>query len=347
MNSIESSEFKKQISLSVYKKSDTRLIKLYPRIVFYILCVLAALSPSLFTLTSASAEEIKSRSAVVVDARTGRVLYAKKPELRLMPASTAKLMTALVVLENANLGDVVTVSKRAAKTAPTKADLKKGDNVTIEMLLYAALLKSANDAAVVLAEAVAGSVEGFVRLMNKKAVAIGAHDTRFINPHGLPGKGQYITAYDLSKIMRQAMKQQVLREILGTRVAKVSTETGRKMFIKNTNELLWSDDDLLGGKTGYTRQARHNFVSASERNGETIIVVLLGSPKRDLLWKETEYLMAFGFRAKNKNEKPVVYLSSSDHKSVKMTGISIAKKVKSGRYNKAKLKKTEKKPIDR
>jgi D-alanyl-D-alanine carboxypeptidase (penicillin-binding protein 5/6) len=264
-----------------------------------------------------------------------------------MPASTAKLMTALVVLENANLSDVVTVSKRAAKTAPTKADLKKGDKVTIKMLLYAALLKSANDAAVVLAEGVAGSVGGFVRLMNKKAVAIGAHDTRFINPHGLPGKGQYITAYDLSKIMRQAMKQQVLREILGTRVAKVSTETGRKMFIKNTNELLWSDDDLLGGKTGYTRQARHNFVSASERNGETIIVVLLGSPKRDLLWKETEYLMAFGFRAKNKNEKPVVYLSSSDHKSVKMTGISIAKKVKSGRYNKAKLKKTEKKPIDR
>ncbi len=275
---------------------------------------------------TASADEIKSRAAVVMDAVTGRVLYAKNPDLRLMPASTTKLMTALVVVEKANLSSVTTVSKRAANTAPTRAGLKEGDKVTIETLLYAALIKSANDASVALAEAVAGSEKEFIKLMNRKAIAIGANDTRFINPNGLPGKGQYTTAYDLSKIMRQAIKYPVLKEILGTRVAEVTTETGKTIFVKNTNKLLWSDEELLGGKTGYTHQARHCFVSAGERNNETIVVALLGTPSRDLLWKETEDLMTFGYRVMNNMDEPVVYLSRSDYDSAKIIKASYTKK---------------------
>ncbi len=275
-----------------------------------------------------SAEEIKSRAAVVMDAVTGRVLYAKNPEHCLMPASTTKLMTALIVVENAKLSDVVTVSRRAANTAPTKVGLKKGDKVTIETLLHAVLIKSANDAAVALAEAVSGSEEEFVKLMNRKAISIGADNTRFINSSGLPGKGQYITAYDLSKIMRQAIQYPVLKEILNTRVTEVSTQSGKTIFIKTTNKLLWSDEDIVGGKTGYTRQARHCFVCAGERENETIIVALLGAPNRDLLWKESENLMSFGSKVMNHQVEPVVHLTKSHYDSANMTNTSCAKKIR-------------------
>ena len=277
-------------------------------------------------ITAVYADDIQSRAAVVMDAATGRVLYAKNPELRLLPASTTKLMTALVVIEKAKLTDVVTVSRRAAGAPPTRAGLKAGDKVTIETLLYAALMKSANDAAVALAEGVAGSVEEFVSLMNMKALAIGANNTHYINANGLPGEGQYITAYDLSKIMRQAIKYPVLKEILGTRITEISTETGKTMFIKNTNKLLWSDEDVLGGKTGYTNKARHCFVCAGEKGKETLIVALLGSPRRDLLWKESEALMGVGSKVLNNNEEPVVYLTRSDYDAANLTKAAYTKK---------------------
>ena len=286
---------------------------------------------SLFTIhyslfTVAYADDIQARAAVVMDAATGRVLYAKNPELRLLPASTTKLMTALVVIEKAKLTDVVTVSRRAASAPATRAGLKAGDKVTIETLLYAALMKSANDAAVALAEGVAGSVEEFVALMNMKALAIGANNTHYINANGLPGEGQYITAYDLSKIMRHAIKYPVLKEILGTRITEIATETGKTMYIKNTNKLLWSDEDVLGGKTGYTNQARHCFVCAGERGNETLIVALLGSPRRDLLWKESEALMGVGAKVLNNNEEPVVYLTRSDYDAANLTKAAYNKK---------------------
>jgi serine-type D-Ala-D-Ala carboxypeptidase (penicillin-binding protein 5/6) len=284
-----------------------------------VLSLLFTFSFSLFTVVSA--DEIRSKAAVVMDALTGRVLYAKNPDLRLLPASTTKLMTALVVLERANLSDVATVSKKAAGAIPTKVGLKEGDKVTIENLLYATLVKSANDAAVALAEAVAGSEQEFVKLMNLKALAIGANDTRYVNANGLPGKGQYITAYDLSIIMRQAIKYPVLKEILGTRITEVTTEAGKQMIVKNTNRLLWSDDDLVAGKTGYTRKARHCFVCAGERANDTIIVALLGAPSRSILWIEAEELMSFGAKVLNKTEEPVLYITQSDRATLSPTKV--------------------------
>ena len=261
-----------------------------------------------------------------MDATTGNVLFAKNPDQYLLPASTTKLMTALIVLEHAQLNDIVTVSRRAAAAAPTKVGFREGDMVMIETLLYAALMKSANDAAVALAEAVAGSEKEFVKLMNKKAVAIGADNTRFINANGLPGTGQHITANDLSKIMRHAIEHPVLNEILNTRVTEVSTQTGKTMFIKNTNLLLWSDNDIVRGKTGYTREAKHCFVCAGERENMTIIVALLGAPRRDVLWKESEGLMAFGLKVMNRQEEPVVYLTKSDFNDTKIMKASYTQK---------------------
>jgi len=307
----------------------------FGKVCYFFLLLIACCS---LLATSAFGEEIQARAAVVMDASTGRVLYAKNPELRLMPASTTKLMTALITVERANLQDVVTVSRAAANAAPTRSGFREGDKVTIETLLYAALMKSANDAAVALAEAVAGSQEEFVQLMNRKAIAIGATDTCFINPNGLPGKGQYTTAFDLAKIMRQAIKHPVLKAVIGTRVTELSTEAGKTVMVKNTNKLLWTDADVLGGKTGFTHAARHCFVCAGERADSTLIVALLGAPSRSELWKETEGLMEFGSRVMQNQEEPVVYLTRADYDTEGLTRASYTKKTKAG----LKKKKTQK-----
>jgi len=266
----------------------------YPRIFLYgaifFLFFSAVCHPNSYS------EEINSQAAVVMDASTGQVLFAKNLDYLLPPASTAKLMTAIIVMEKANLSEIVTISQRAARAHPFKAGFKKGDKVTIEGLLFAALLKSGNDAAVALAEAVAGSEESFVSFMNEKAALIGAVNTRFINATGLPGIGQYITALDLSKIMKYALGYPKLKEILATPSAEVATEKGKAIFLKNTDKLLWSDDQIIGGKTGYTNSAKHCFVFAAERDGKTIIVSLLGSPTRRNLWKEAKKLTDTGFQ---------------------------------------------------
>jgi len=302
-------------------------------ILFFFLLVTCHLS----LVTVVNADKIHSKAAVVVDTSTGKILYAKNPSLRLLPASTTKLMTAIVVIENADLSDVVAISRKASLVAPHKAGFRKGDRVKIETLLYAALLGSANDAAVALAEAVAGSEARFVRLMNKKAVAIGAKDTRFINPHGLPGSGQYTTAFDLSRIMVYALRYPKLKEIIGTRVADISTENGDAMFVRNTNRLLWSDEDLVGGKTGYTRKARHCFVCAAEREKDTVVVALLGSPSRETLWRESEVLVQGGFRAIANNEEPNIYFAKADYDAISPKKASYKKKSKL-KIKKSKLK---------
>jgi D-alanyl-D-alanine carboxypeptidase (penicillin-binding protein 5/6) len=246
-------------------------------------------------LPTAFAETINSRAAVVMDASTGRILYAKHPERRLLPASTAKLMTAIVAVERADLSQVVTISKNATRVRSLKAGFEKGDKVTVEKLLYVALIKSANDAAVALAEAVAGSEKHFIHLMNQKAISIGAKNTKFINSNGLPGPHQYTTALDLSKIMNCALRYPKLKEIIGTPTVELLTGKGKILSLKNTDKLLWSDEDLIGGKTGYTFRAGHCFVCAAEREKKVIIVALLGSPSRENLWKETEALIDKGF----------------------------------------------------
>ena len=289
----------------------------------------------LYTPSASAAEDIQSRAAVVMDAETGRVLYAKDAELRLMPASTTKLMTALLVLENKELTDIVTVSRRAATVAPTVIGLKTGDRVTIGALLTAALIKSANDAAVALAEAVAGTEQEFVVLMNKKASEMGLLNTRFANPNGLPGPGQYITAYDLAELMRRAIEYPALKEILGTPEAEVSIGAGKPILVKNTNQLLFSETSFVWGKTGYTREAMHCFVSAGP-DDRKIIIALLGNPVRSRLWKETEDLMALGTRVLNNLDEPVIYVSHAEPEPEKPTNATYTVKTPAKKTSKKK-----------
>jgi D-alanyl-D-alanine carboxypeptidase len=232
----------------------------------------------------------------VVDGSTGEILYAKNPNYLSPPASTAKLITAIVTVERANLSNVVTISPNASRVHPSKVNLKSGEKITIEALLYAALLQSANNAAVALAEAVAGTEDAFVALMNQKTTSIGARNTEFTNATGLPGRGQHTTALDLTKIMRYSLTFPEIREILGTLTAEITTEKGRIMFLRNTDELLRSEEELIGGKTGFTGSARHCFVCAAERDKRIIIACLLGSPSRKNLWRETQHLLKEGFQ---------------------------------------------------
>ncbi len=296
-------------------------------------------------VTDAKADEIRSRAAIVMEASTGRILYGKNPNLRLLPASTTKLMTAMVALDRANPGDTVVISEKAANCSPVKARFRVGEKVTVETLLNAALIKSANDAAVALAEGVAGSEDRFVELMNEKVLALGMSDTRFVNATGLPAEGQYITVYDLAKMLRHALRYPLIKEIVSTKASRISTEDGREIFVKNSNHLLWSDDSVLGGKTGYTRAAKHCFVCASEQGGETIITGILGAPTRWQLWKESEHLIEKGFAIVGGKEEPVLYFTRADYKSsiepaTYNTNASEIKEISHKKPHKKKLKKT-------
>ena len=267
----------------------------FRKLLFFALAFLPLISP--FSPLTSLAQTIKARAALVMDVAADRILFSKNPDLLLPPASTTKLMTAMITLEYANLSDFVTISKKASLVPQYKMGLRAGDKVTIESLLYAALLKSSNDAAVALAEGVAGSEDCFVQLMNEKALSLGAYNTRFINPHGLPGPNQHTTAVDLAQIMNHALGYPKLKEIIGTPVAEFSTEKGDVFFLKNTDKLLSSDEGLVGGKTGFTFTAGHCFVGAAERDNRTMIVSILGSPSRKVLWKETRQLIEKGFQA--------------------------------------------------
>jgi D-alanyl-D-alanine carboxypeptidase (penicillin-binding protein 5/6) len=224
-------------------------------------------------------------------------------------------MTAMVALDRMNPTDTVVVSERAAGMSPTKANLRAGERVTVETLLNAALIKSANDAAYALAEAAGGTEERFVELMNQKVIALGMSDTRFINATGLPGHGQYTTAYDLARMLRQALRYPLVKEVINTKASRISTEDGRAIFIKNSNRLLWADESMLGGKTGFTREAKHCFVCASEHGNETVIASLLGAPSRERLWKESEELLEKGFAIMTGKEEPVMFFTKSDYKA--------------------------------
>jgi D-alanyl-D-alanine carboxypeptidase len=235
-----------------------------------------------------------------MDAKTGKILYQKDADARLPPASTTKVLTAILTLESQKrFKDLLTVSKAATRVPASKLYLKPGQTVSVEDLLYGVLLASANDASVVLAEGIGGSVERFAEIMTKKAHDLGATDSHFSNPHGLTAADHYSSARDLALIFRYAMKNPAFRQIVHTKISSVrSLSAGKKSIrtrlisVRNHNRLLWNYDGALGGKTGYTFAAQKCFVGAVERNGVTLIVSLLGS--RDL-WGDTKRLLEYGF----------------------------------------------------
>ncbi|MEW6600667.1 MAG: serine hydrolase [Nitrospirota bacterium] len=262
---------------------------------FYVLLIVFVAVTAYYS-SSSHAADITAKAAVVINSEDDTLLFGKNPDLKLPPASTTKLITAMVALDTLGPDEVITISKKAANTASVRPHLSAGEHISVRDLLQLALIRSINGAAVALAEASAGKEEAFVPLMNDKAQSISALNTRFINASGLPGKGQYTTARDLAKIMKMALSYPVIADIIHTPTTELDVK-GKPVVITNTNNLLWTDNGHLGGKTGYTRAARHCFVGASDKGDGTLIIALLGDASRSRLWMDAEKLLAKDFQA--------------------------------------------------
>lgn len=255
------------------------------------------------TGTSTVAEPtIQSEGAVVMDAATGTVLYGKNQNTRYYPASITKLMTALLVLENCQLGDTVTFSKTATENLEAGAvslKLTEGDKLTVEQCLYGLLLKSANEVANGLAEKVSGSVSGFASLMNQKAAALGCTGTHFVNPNGLNDTNHYTTPYDMALIARAAFQNDTLRKIDTTLSYKFpATKNAGERTITMGHKMMYSTDSryypgIIGGKTGYTSKAGNTLVTGAEKNGVRLIAVVMKS--KSTHYADTKALLDYGF----------------------------------------------------
>ena len=237
------------------------------------------------------APDITADAAVVLDARTGSILYGRCLYQERPPASTTKILTAIIALEKGRLGDIVTISPKAGYTEGSSIYLRPGEKLTLEELMWGALLESGNDACVAIAEHLAGSEEDFSELQNRKAKAIGAWDTHFVNPHGLSDPKHYTTAYDLGTMARYSLRNSKFQKIVRSQ-EKIPERLGETRSFFSTNRLLWSYSGCDGVKTGTTEAAGQCLVASASRGGRQLVAVVLHSDDR---WKDAAALLDYGF----------------------------------------------------
>ncbi len=242
-----------------------------------------------------SSLNLNSRSCIVIDRLTKTILYGKNEYSKVKMASTTKIMTGIVIIENCDLNTTVEVSKKAAGTGGSRLGLKTGDKITIRDLLYGLLLCSGNDAAVALAEATAGSIQGFSDLMNKKAEDLGLTNTHFESPHGLDSDGHYTTAYELALLSDYALKNNTFLNIVGTKNYTI-TINGYPKNLSNTNELLGNLNGVYGVKTGFTNGANRCLVTACKRGNMDIICVVLGADTKKFRTTDSIKLIEYTFK---------------------------------------------------
>jgi serine-type D-Ala-D-Ala carboxypeptidase (penicillin-binding protein 5/6) len=254
------------------------------------LAILAAAFLLAAPSAGAGVPQVDARAYLVQNGVTGEVLAHRNDRERLPIASITKLMTVLVTLQRASLDDVVTVSRRAASVGESSIYLQKGDRLTVRDLVEAALIQSANDAAVALAEYVGSSQSAFVAMMNEEAQKLGLRDTHFVNPDGLDAPGHYSSAHDVTRLARIAMKSKVIREVVDQRTAQI---TGGRT-LNTWNDLLGRYPGLFGVKTGHTTAAGWSEVAAARTHGVTVYATILGSPGRELRNADLAELLTWG-----------------------------------------------------
>ena len=252
--------------------------------IFMFFCIVLMFCPTCF------AEE-DSGAYILMESDTRQVIKKENEDERLPIASTTKIMTAIIALENAKMSDVFTVSENAQNQEGSSIYLRTGDKITVENLLYGLMLNSGNDAAVAIAEGVAGSCEKFSGLMNEKAKELGCKNTNFKNPNGLNEDGHYSTAYDMALIMSYAVKNDELLKIMSTKRYNID-QGGSITYLKNHNKLLWQYDFCTGGKTGYTKASGRCLVTSAEKDGVSLVAVTLNCPDD---WQEHKELFNYGF----------------------------------------------------
>lgn len=238
---------------------------------------------------------INARIAVAYDRKSGKVIYGKNENKRTAMASTTKIMTAIVLIENADLDQTITVSAKAAGTGGSRLGLKHNDKITMKDLLYGLMLKSGNDAAVAIAENVGGSIEKFADLMNEEAKKIGLDNTHYVTPHGLDNPEHYTTAYELAKLADYALKNEIFAKVVNTKNYTV-TINGYPKNITNTNELLGYLDGVNGVKTGFTNNAGRCLVTSVNRNEFEIITVVLQADTKKMRTTDSISLIEYVYK---------------------------------------------------
>lgn len=236
--------------------------------------------------------EVSAISAIGIESSSGEIFYSKNIDKRLPMASTTKIMTAIVAIENGNIADTVKVNRKAVGVEGSSIYLYEGESLTLENLLYALLLESANDAAVAIAIHIGGDLDSFVDMMNETADKLGLTNTHFENPHGLDSDTHYTTARELGIIATYAMKNPTFRQIVSTYKTTIPLADGEgTRVLVNHNKLLRNYDGAIGIKTGYTKRSGRCLVSASLRDGVELICVTISAPSD---WQDHENILDFG-----------------------------------------------------
>ena len=245
----------------------------------------------ILTSANAFAFDISANCACVMIADTGEIVYEKNSGMKHSMASTTKIMTGIIALEESEGHEIVTVSANAASQEGSSIYIDSGDKVTVNDLLYGMLLNSGNDAACAIAEHISGSVDEFAGLMTKRAHELGAVNTSFKNPNGLDEEGHYSTAKDMAIIASYALNNDKFKDIVSTKNNQINIGSDI-CYLKNHNKLLWNYDGCIGVKTGYTKKTGRCLVSAAERDGIRLIAVTLDAPDD---WNDHKKMLDYGF----------------------------------------------------
>lgn len=270
--------------------------------ILFILLLSQLMGPSVWAETY-TYPKLNAESAVLMDAATGQILFEKNMHKRQYPASITKIMTGLLAIEKGNLADSITMSREAVFSIGRNSShiaLDVEEELTLEQALYAIAVASANDAANGIAEHISGSLESFARLMNERAIQCGAMDTNFVNAHGLPHENHYTTAYDMAKIMREAVRNPKFLEIFcEARYEMPPTNKQEEVrYLKSRNIIIngsYECEGIIAGKNGWTSQANHTLITAAKRNDRTLIVVVMNNQNLNNNHEDTVNLLNYGF----------------------------------------------------
>lgn len=273
------------------------------KIVVLFICVVMIVSNS-YSIVSGQEFDVDARSAILIDASTGKIIYEKNIHDKLPPASVTKVMTMLLAMEAIDKGqialdDKILISERAASMGGSQLYLEPGEEKAVDQLLKGIAVASANDACIAMGEHISGTEEMFVKRMNEKAKELGMKDTQFMNTNGLPQEGHHTSAYDIALMSKELLKYPKIHDYLSiwmtTMKVGIASKRETNLQLTNTNKLIRFYPGANGIKTGYTSNAKYCLSASATKNGLTLIAVLLGSPTSKIRFAEAKKLLNYGF----------------------------------------------------
>ncbi|WP_053957365.1 D-alanyl-D-alanine carboxypeptidase family protein [Inediibacterium massiliense] len=325
-------------------------MKVKNRSIIFFICFILILNNGLF-ISKAEEFHVDAKSAILIDAGSGKVIYEKNSHDKLPPASVTKIMTMLLAMEAIDQGkislkDQVTISERASSMGGSQLYLEPGESKSVDQLLKGIAVASANDACIGLAEYISGTEETFVQKMNKRAKELGMNDTQFMNTNGLPQEGHYTSAYDISIMSRELLKYPKIHEYLtiwmSTMKVGLPNKKETNLQLTNTNKLIRTYPGANGIKTGFTSDAKYCLSGSATKNGLTLIAVVLGCETSSIRFEEAKKLLNYGFASyssvsiakKNQIMDEVKVEKGNKEKVMVMTKESVNTLVKKGEENK-------------